>query len=65
MTLPSLSSILDLPSFVFWHVCAKLAKLLFLPAEFSVASLLVALCIVVVFLGLRRSRRRSRCDGAC
>ena len=59
MTLPSFSSILDLPSFVFWHVWAKLAKLLFLPAEFSVASLLVALCIVVFFLGLRRNRRRK------
>jgi sterol desaturase/sphingolipid hydroxylase (fatty acid hydroxylase superfamily) len=59
MNLPNPSTLLELPSFLFWHVCAKLTKLLFLPAEFSVASLMVALAIVVLFLGVRRSRRRK------
>jgi sterol desaturase/sphingolipid hydroxylase (fatty acid hydroxylase superfamily) len=59
MNLPSASSILELPSFLFQHVCAKLTKLLLMPAEFSLASLAAALCIVLVFLGLRRDRRRK------
>ncbi|HJZ42315.1 MAG TPA: sterol desaturase family protein [Hyphomicrobiaceae bacterium] len=59
MNLPSPSSILELPSFLFQHICAKLTKLLFLPAEFSLASLSAALCIVLLFLGFRRSRRRK------
>ena len=35
MNLPSSSSILELPSFLFQHVCGKLTKLLLMPAEFS------------------------------
>jgi sterol desaturase/sphingolipid hydroxylase (fatty acid hydroxylase superfamily) len=57
MSLPSPSLVFELPGMALAFVCGKLLKLLLSPgSSFSLASLLSALCIAILFLGLRRRR---------
>jgi sterol desaturase/sphingolipid hydroxylase (fatty acid hydroxylase superfamily) len=58
MSLPDLSFLLDLPGALLSAVGAKLARILFSPGTFSLASLLGALCVATLFLGLKRRGRR-------
>lgn len=56
MSLPSSVSLLELPGIVLTYVGDKLAKMLLSPAQFSVASLLGALCVALLVLSFRRQR---------
>ena len=60
MSLPSLSYLIDIPGALLSLVCAKLAQLFLSPAAFSLASLFSALCVAILFLGLRRPRRKRQ-----
>jgi sterol desaturase/sphingolipid hydroxylase (fatty acid hydroxylase superfamily) len=59
MNLPDLSFLLDIPGAALSYVAAKLVQLFLAPGTFSLASLLSALCIATLFLGLKRQRRRK------
>src|SRR5262249_45994046 len=63
ISLPSLSSLLEIPSLVFSYVAGKLVQIFVLPGTFSLASLLSALMIATLFLGLKRQRRRKPLQG--
>jgi sterol desaturase/sphingolipid hydroxylase (fatty acid hydroxylase superfamily) len=57
MTLVSLSSVLDLAGLMLSGLAAKLVHLFVSPGTFSLASLLSALCVAVLYLGWKRRRR--------
>lgn len=56
MNLPSPGLFLELPGLALTYVGDKLAKMLLSPAQFSVASLLSALCVALIVLSIRRQR---------
>jgi sterol desaturase/sphingolipid hydroxylase (fatty acid hydroxylase superfamily) len=59
MSLPDMSFLLDLPGALFSAASAKLGQILLSPGTFSLASLLSALWVATLFLGLKhRGRRR-------
>jgi sterol desaturase/sphingolipid hydroxylase (fatty acid hydroxylase superfamily) len=58
MSLPELALLLEVPGIISTFVGEKLARLFLSPAAFSLASLLSALCIAILFLAFRRERRR-------
>jgi sterol desaturase/sphingolipid hydroxylase (fatty acid hydroxylase superfamily) len=57
MSLPDLSFLLELPANLLRLVARGLAEIFLSPARFSLASLLSALCIALLFLGLAHRRR--------
>ena len=57
MSLPDPAFLLEVPGIVSTFVGAKLARLFLSPAAFSLASLLSALCIAILFLAFRREPR--------
>jgi sterol desaturase/sphingolipid hydroxylase (fatty acid hydroxylase superfamily) len=57
VSLPDPSFVLQLPGAVLPFIAGKLAHLLLAPGTFSLASLLSALCVATLFLGLKRRRR--------
>ena len=60
MSLPDPSLILEMPGLALSFAAGKLAKLLLSPgSSFSLASLFSALCIAILFLGLRRRGGRE------
>jgi sterol desaturase/sphingolipid hydroxylase (fatty acid hydroxylase superfamily) len=59
LSLPDLSFLLEIPGTVVSFVAGKLLPVLLSPGTFSLASLLSALCVATLFLGLRRQRRRK------
>jgi sterol desaturase/sphingolipid hydroxylase (fatty acid hydroxylase superfamily) len=58
MILPTLSSISDVATALLSHVAGKLANIFLSLGTFSLASWFTALCVAVLFLGFKRSRRR-------
>ena len=58
MSLTGLSSLLDLPGAALAYVGAKLANIFLSLGTFSLASWCTALCVAVLFLGLRRPKAR-------
>jgi sterol desaturase/sphingolipid hydroxylase (fatty acid hydroxylase superfamily) len=60
MPLPSPGLLLELPGLALAYVGDKLAKMLLSPAQFSVASLLGALCVALLVLSFRRERAGKR-----
>lgn len=59
MSLPEPSLLLEIPGAVLSSVGAKLGHIVLSPGTFSLASLLSALCVATLFLGLRRQGRRK------
>jgi sterol desaturase/sphingolipid hydroxylase (fatty acid hydroxylase superfamily) len=59
MSLPSLSSIAELPGLVASFAGQKLVDLFVQPGAFSLASLLCTLCVAILFLGWRRQPGRK------
>ncbi len=57
MTLASLSSAFEFADVAISLVAAKLVQLFVVPGKFSLASLLSALCIATLYLGVKRRRR--------
>jgi sterol desaturase/sphingolipid hydroxylase (fatty acid hydroxylase superfamily) len=57
MSLPDLASILALPGAALAFAARKISDIVLSPGTFSLASLLSALCIATLFLGLRHRRR--------
>jgi sterol desaturase/sphingolipid hydroxylase (fatty acid hydroxylase superfamily) len=60
MSLPDLSFLADFPGAALAHLGGKLAKLFLSVGTYSLASWLTALCVAILFLGLRRPRRRRQ-----
>ncbi len=58
MTLPDLASVLDVAGVVLSFAADKIARIVLSPGTFSLASLLSALCVAMLVLGLRRGGRR-------
>jgi sterol desaturase/sphingolipid hydroxylase (fatty acid hydroxylase superfamily) len=58
MSLPDVSFLLDLPGTLFLAASAKLGQILLAPGTFSLASLLGALCVAMLFVGLKHHGRR-------
>lgn len=58
MSLPGLSFLIDLPATALAYIGAKLANLFLSLGTFSLASWFTALCVAVLFLGLRRPKAR-------
>jgi len=58
MSLPDTASVLDLAGAMLSFVADKIVRIVLSPGTFSLASLLSALCVAMVFLGLRRGGRR-------
>ena len=56
----SLSSLLEIPQAALSFVAQKIATMLLAPAQFSLASLLSALCVAILCLALTRERRRKQ-----
>jgi sterol desaturase/sphingolipid hydroxylase (fatty acid hydroxylase superfamily) len=56
----SLSSLLEIPQAALSFVGQKIATMLLSPAQFSLASLLSALCVAILCLALTRERRRKQ-----
>ena len=55
----SLSSLSELPEAALSFVGQKIATILLSPAQFSLASLLSALCVAILFLAFTRERKRK------
>jgi sterol desaturase/sphingolipid hydroxylase (fatty acid hydroxylase superfamily) len=61
MRLLSFPTVLEIPGFIFSYVSEKLLRLLLSPgSSFSLASLLSALCVAILFLGLKRSGHKRQ-----
>lgn len=60
MSLPDLSFLADFPGAALAHLGGKLAKLLLSVGPYSLASWLTALCVAILFLGLRRPHRHRQ-----
>jgi sterol desaturase/sphingolipid hydroxylase (fatty acid hydroxylase superfamily) len=60
MSLPGLSLVIEFVHATFAHVGGKLAGLFLSLGTFSLASWFTALCVAVLFLGLRRQRSRRQ-----
>jgi len=58
MNLPSLASVLELLGGIASSIAGKAIRIIVEPGTFSLASLLCALCIATLFLGLKRARKR-------
>ena len=56
MSLPSPGFLFEVPGIALSYVGDKLAKIFLMPAQFSVASLLSALCVALLVLALKRER---------
>src|ERR1700674_4949172 len=59
MSLSSLAFLLDLPETVLSFVGVRLAKIFLSLSPFSLASLLSALCVAILYLAFRHARRRK------
>jgi sterol desaturase/sphingolipid hydroxylase (fatty acid hydroxylase superfamily) len=60
MSLPDLSFLTELPAAGIAYLAGKLAKLVFSVGVYSLAAWLTALCVAILFLGLRRPHRRRQ-----
>jgi sterol desaturase/sphingolipid hydroxylase (fatty acid hydroxylase superfamily) len=56
----SLSSLFEIPEAALSFVGRKIATMLLSPAQFSLASLLSALCVAILFVALTRERKRKQ-----
>jgi sterol desaturase/sphingolipid hydroxylase (fatty acid hydroxylase superfamily) len=57
MSLPDPSSLREIPGAVLADIGNKIVQIIVSPGTFSLASLLCALCVAMLFLGLKRQRR--------